>query len=102
MKITNAIKLPAGDVPAKAVVAIRKATGLSLADIKSRAANDKFIIESALSDDKALAVIIALYDELLDLGIKPLLYQGGREVTIDFLSNVADAHRDTAKEVGLD
>ena len=102
MKITNAIKLPSSDVPTKAIVAIRKATGLSISEIKLRVAKGESIIESDLSDDESLGAIIDLYGELLALDIQSLLYQGGREVSIDFLANVVDSHRDTAKEVGLD
>lgn len=101
MEITNAVKLPSSDLPAKAIAVIRKATGLSISEIRLRAANGASIIESDLSDDESLADIIALYGKLRVLGIQPLLYQGGREVSIDFFANVADAHRDTAKEVGL-
>lgn len=42
------------------------------------------------------------YDTLADVREEPALFQGGREVSIDFLRNVAEAHRDTARELGLE
>lgn len=102
MRITNAIKLPAGETPAKAVVAIRKTTGLSIAEIKDRVSKSEPIIDSDLSDDESLGAIIGLYSEMKGLGIESKLYQGGREVSIEFMENVLFSHRKTAKEVGLD
>lgn len=102
MTFNNAIKLPVGDISTKAIIEVRKATGLPLAEIKKRASEGVDLIEADLSDDDSLHAIISLYDALVSVGENPVLFQGGREVSIDFLRNVEEAHRETARELGLE
>jgi hypothetical protein len=102
MTFNNAIKLPTGEASTKAITTIRKATGLAIADIRERIARGGSLIEADLSDDNSLHTIISLYDALAGIGEKPVLFQGEREVSIDFLKNVEEAHRDTASELGLE
>lgn len=102
MTLNNAIKFPTGEASNKAITTIRKATGLAIADIRERIARGGSLIDADLSDDDSLHAIISLYDALVSIGEKPAFFQGEREVSIDLLKNVEEAHRDTASELGLE
>lgn len=102
MAITNAIAVSTTSLSAKAISVIRKATGLSISDIKRHAQVGDYLIERGLSDDKSLLVMIRLAEELELLGVEAELYQGGMKKSLDFMKNVYVAHKETAREVGLD
>ena len=51
---TIAIKIDAGSIPAKACMALKNLTGLSLCDIKTRIANDDFLYVCDYLDDDGL------------------------------------------------
>jgi hypothetical protein len=102
MAITNGIKLGSSPLNAKAIAAIRKSTGLSIAEIKDRADRDEFLIEADLSDDKELQTMLSLADELAKHEIELEFFQGGYSRSREFMKNVYKAHTETAKEVGLE
>ena len=100
MAITNGIRIALPSLSAKAIAAIRKATGLSISDIKQRAQNGDYLMEKDLSDDKGLFSIIKLAEELSALGLDVELCQGGYSRSLEFMKNVLESHRQTAREVG--
>lgn len=102
MTITNGIKITTKSLPAKAIAAIRKATGLPISEIKQCAGSDMYLIERGLSDDKSLHTIIDLAEELSKLDVKVELYQGGYKRSPEFMKSVYQTHRETAQEVGLE
>ena len=102
MAITNAIVVSTPNLPAKAITVIRKATGLSISDIKRHAQAGDYLIEKGLSDDKSLLAMIHLSEDLESLGVEIEFYQGGMKKSLDFMKNVYAAHKETAREVGLD
>ena len=102
MAITNAITVSTSNLPAKAIAVIRKTTGLSISDIKSHAQTGDSLIERGLSDDKSLLAMIRLAEDLESLGVETEFYQGGMKKSLDFMKNVYAAHKETAREVGLD
>lgn len=98
---TYGIKLPQEAPSAKAISAVRKATELSMADIRACAIEGRFIFECDCSDDEGLRIIIGLHRSLKDLGVAAELFWHGAPETIDVLENILAAHEDTAKELGL-
>ena len=92
MENTLAIKLPVGNVSAKACMAIKKMTGLSPAEIKSRAANDEFIFVCDYVDDDGLKLINKMRREMKKFGIAVRLYEDGAEKPSELFDNIEKLH----------
>ena len=102
MAITNGIKISPRSLTAKAIGIIRKSTGLPISEIKKRADCGEYLIEEDLSDDKSLLMMIRLAEELPAYDVRVELYQGGCERPLEFMKNIYESHRETAREVGLE
>ena len=98
MENTLAIKLPVGSVPAKACMAIKKMTGLSPAEIKSRAANDDFIFVCDYVDDGGLKLINKMKREMKKIGIVVRLYEDGAERPSELFDNLEKLHNEINME----
>ena len=81
------IKLPVGSPSAKCISITRKHTGLSIAEIKKRAADNAPILQCEDIDDEGIGAIMRLYSDLADAGIAPRLYENGRTCTYEFLAD---------------
>ena len=92
MEITIGIKLPVAAIPAKACMAAKKATGLSLGEVKARALNDEYIFECPVADDDGLELIINLRKELAHFGVKARLFEDGREDDPELFDNLKHLH----------
>lgn len=92
MENTLAIKLPVGDIPAKACMVIKKMTGLSLAEIKEKAAKDEFIFVCDYVDDDGLKLINEMKRELKKLGIIARQYEDGVEKPSELFDNLEKLH----------
>ena len=98
MENTLAIKLPVGSVPAKACMAIKKMTGLSPAEIKSRAANDDFIFVCDYVDADGLKLINKMKREMKKIGIVVRLYEDGAERPSELFDNIEKLHNEINME----
>ena len=94
MENTLAIKLPVGDVPAKACMVIKKLTGLSLADIKSRAAGDEYLFVCDYVDDDGLRLINKIKREMKKLGITVRQFEDGIEKSPELFDNLEALHQE--------
>lgn len=92
MQNTLAIKLPVGNVPSKACMAIKKMTGLSPAEVKSRAANDEFVFVCDYVDDDGLKLINRMKREMNKLGIAVRLFEDGVERPSELFDNIEKLH----------
>jgi hypothetical protein len=88
MTITIGIKLPVGEVSAKAAMSLKKSTGLSLAEITSRAINDEYLIECSVADDEGLRVMNGMRKDMAELGIAMRQFEGGREEPAELFDNL--------------
>lgn len=100
MENTLAIKLPVGNVPAKACMVIKKMTGLSPAEIKSRAVNDEFIFICDYVDDDGLRLINKMKREMKKFGIVVRLYEDGAEKPSELFDNIEKLHDEINMEEG--
>ena len=89
---TLAIKLPVGDVPAKASMTIKKMTWLSLAEIKSKIANDDFIFACDYVDDDGPKLINKMKREMKEFGIVVRQYEDGIEKPSELFDNIGKLH----------
>lgn len=96
MEFENSIglKLPVGDVPAKAAMTIKQITGLSFADIKSRAANDDYILHCDYLDEDGLKLINKLKRELKKHNIEARLFEDDRPESSTYFDNVEKTARE--------
>lgn len=92
MEDTLAIKLPVGDVPAKACMAIKKMTGLSLAEIKRRAAHDEFLFVCDYVDDNGLKLINRIKREMEKFGISVRQFEDGVERSPELFDSIEKLH----------
>lgn len=96
------IKVAAGDLPAKELMELKRATGLSLGELKRRMANNEAVFGCQCSDEDGLALMLDLYDSLLTQGFEASLYEDGRLEGVDLFRNLLESWRSTGHEVGLD
>ena len=93
MKDTLGMKLPVGPVSAKTAMVLKKATGLSLAEIKAKAANDEFIVLCDYVDLKGLELINRLKREMASLGVEVRLFEDGiHERPSELFDNIEETH----------
>ena len=97
MEITIGIKLTANKIPAKASMAIKKATNLPLGDIKQRAEKGDYIFECSVVDDEGLKLINSLKRELQSLGVEFKLFEAEREVDSTLFDNLEELYDDISK-----
>ena len=100
MEDTLAIKLPIGNVPAKACMTIKQMTGLSLAEIKMKAANDEFIFICDYVDDEGLKLINKMKREMKKFGITVRQFEDGVEKSPELFDNLEKLHEEIDKEYG--
>ena len=101
MENSLAIKLPVGTVSAKACMAIKKLTGLSLGEIKEKAANDDFIYVCDYLDDNGLKLMNQIKREMKKLGIEVRQYEDGIEKPSELFDNIEKLHKEIDSE-GID
>jgi hypothetical protein len=102
MDYTNGIKLEDANVPAKAIMEIRKATGLAMSDIKNRAANGELLMECDLADDQGLATMIGLAKKLDKLGVKTSFMYNGEPEDLQFMENLQQTYGLMDEQLGID
>ena len=88
------LKLPVGDVSAKAVMTIKKLTGLAPSVIKDKAANDEYLVMSRYGNTEGIVLINRIKRELESQGITVRLYENGREETFEHFDNVEQMYRE--------
>jgi hypothetical protein len=101
-KDTIGLKLPVGDVPAKAVMLIKKLTGMPLSEIKQKAASDDYLILCDWLDDDGLRLMNRVRRELSKMGIKVRQYEHGKEISPKIFDNLEQTSREIDAEYGLD
>lgn len=95
---TLAIKLPVMDVPAKACMALKKLTGLSLGEIKGKAANDEFLYACDYVDDDGLKLINKIKREMEKCGITVRQFEDGVEKPPELFENLEQLHDEINKD----
>ena len=88
------IKINDGKLPAKALMEIKRLTGLSLSDIREAAMNDLPVFECGCADDGGLLLIKQIYDGLSGLGVSAKIYWYDSEEPYQNLLNAIQMHRE--------
>jgi hypothetical protein len=99
---TIGLKLPVGNVSAKAVMLIKKLTGMPLSEIKQKAAAGDYLILCDWLDDDGLRLMNRIRRELSEMGIKARQYEHGKEVSPKIFDNLEQTSREIDAEYGLD
>ncbi len=102
MEYSFQIGLLDNDIPAKALMLIKRTTGISFAEVKQKTAMGEPFFSCSLSDDKRLQTIVNLYKSLEAQNVQAQLYDTGKPETIDVLENTLASHIDTSNELGFD
>ncbi|MGN0262149.1 MAG: hypothetical protein ACI4B9_04795 [Eggerthellaceae bacterium] len=100
MNDTLAIKLPIMDVPAKACMSLKKLTGLSLGEIKGRAANDDYLFICDYVDNDGLKLMNKIKREMKMLGIVVRQFEDGVEKTPELFDNIEKLHKEIDAQYG--
>jgi hypothetical protein len=95
---TLAIKLSTMEVPAKACMDLKKLTGLSLGEIKKRAANDEFLFVCDYVDDDGLKLINKIKREMKQYGIAVRQFEDGVEKSPELFDNIEKLHDEINKQ----
>ena len=91
---TIAIKIDAGSIPAKACMALKNLTGLSLCDIKTRIANDDFLYVCDYLDDDGLKLANKIKREMKKLEIEVRQFEDGVEKPPELFDNLEQLHEE--------
>ena len=89
MKDTLAIKLPVGDVPAKACMAIKQRTGAFACRDK---AQDVYLFVCDYVDDEGLKLINGMRREMKKYGIAVRQFEDGVERPPELFDNIESMH----------
>lgn len=96
---TFGLKICDTSIPAQGIKIIRAETNMSISEIKSRAAQNAYIVECDAVDENGLALIIRLFNKLTSAGISCELYEHGRLSSIEFFNNLTDMYSEIDTEV---
>lgn len=96
---TLGLKIVGTAVSVQGIKIIRAATNMSISEIKSRAAQNAYIVECDAVDENGLALIIRLFNKLTSAGISCELYEHGRLSSIEFFNNLTDMYSEIDTEV---
>lgn len=94
MDYVYSIRVNENKLPAKALMAIKRLTGLSLSDIKEATMNDLSVFACGCADDEGLLLIKQIYDELSGLGVSAKIYWYDSEEPYQNLLNAIQMHRE--------
>lgn len=97
---TLGIKLAETSVPAQVVMDIKKETGASLADIKTRISAGELLYVCSFTDTKGLMCINRLKRYLVKKGLHVLLYEDDEEEASEYFDNIEAMRVEMAKEHG--
>ena len=101
MKNSLEIKLASSSLPAKAIMIIKRETGLSISSIKQRAETGRSIFECPVYDDAGLSLINQLKRALQSVDVETRLFENGREVPSQFFDNLEALHKSIDEESEL-
>ena len=96
---TFGLKICDTSIPAQGIKILRAETNMSISEIKSRAAQNAYIVECDAVDENGLALIIRLFNKLTSAGISCELYEHGRLSSIEFFNNLTDMYSEIDTEV---
>ena len=96
---TFGLKICDTSIPAQGIKIIRAETNMSISEIKSRAAQNAYIVECDAVDENGFALIIRLFNKLTSAGISCELYEHGRLSSIEFFNNLTDMYSEIDTEV---
>ncbi len=100
MNNTLAIKLPIMDVPAKACMSLKKLTGFSLGEIKSKAVNDDYLFICDYLDDDGLRLMNKIKREMKKLGIDVRQFEDGVEKSHALFDSIEKLHKEIDDQYG--
>ena len=92
------IKVDANEVPAKALMAIKKLTGLPLGAVKEAVAGGSPIFGCGCADDEGLLLIAKLHDELAEMAVATVIFWYDSEEPYQNLLNTIEMHREIDEE----
>lgn len=96
---TLGLKISDVSIHVQEIKIIREATNMSISDIKTKVAQNAYIVECDAVDENGLALIIRLFNKLTSAGISCELYEHGRLSFIEFFNNLTDMYSEIDTEV---
>ncbi len=93
MEYIYSIKVEKTSLSAKALMAAKKLTGLSLTEIKARASAGTPLLECDCADEEGMESLLALYGALETEGAIASFVDCGRAAPIQYLRNALDSYR---------
>lgn len=88
MSGTIAIVLNKTDCNAKCIAVVRKATDLSIGDIRQRSLCGAPVFECSYIDEEGISKAIGLCHSLKEAGVEPAVFEHERPCTVDFLEGL--------------
>lgn len=86
------IKLTSEDAPAKALMLIKQATGITPSNIKAKTSQNSCFFGCDFENDEGLRAINRLYRKLQSIGVETKLYEDGVERSIEFFESIEKLH----------
>ena len=86
------IKVPVDSSIVKVVSVIKKIEPLSNSEIKRRIREDDFLLNYRCASDEEVLNILRCYHRLINMGVKPTLFDQDMPVDIDYIYGLDDAY----------
>jgi len=101
---TVGIKIPKGTSIAKCVSIIKKIEpSLSISDINSRINNNEYVLSYDYTDNDGIKKIISCYEQLINLGINPTLFElDDEECSIELIKNLDNMYDEISDEINAE
>jgi hypothetical protein len=95
---TFGLKIANDKLNAKTLYCIRKATGLSLSDIKQKISDNDYLMLIVAGDTEGIQNINKLRNELTNFNVAIRLYQDDKEKSSEYFDNIEQTWIDIKKE----
>jgi hypothetical protein len=93
------LKIKSTSSMAKCISIVRKYNPISMADIKSTIESGNYIFTTTVISHSGVRTLRKCYDELVKSGADVEIFERGKPITRELVSNLISSHRQTEREV---
>lgn len=99
MESTIGLKLPESKLNPKACMLVKNMTGLSIADIQTKALDNDYVITCEFTDTDGLAHMNNIKNKLKEMNVEVRQFQDDQEEPSDYFDRLEKFHREIDAEV---
>lgn len=93
------IKIVSSNEMAKCVKIVREYQEFSISQIKNSILNNEYVVEGNYTNDKDIALLLRIYNELIENKINAELYEHDRKTNVRFFNNLVEMYNGINTEI---